>query len=119
MHTEGNSMVDTKKRAATPRRTNSKQQPFNVQKYARIDGLVAGSSFINILSDMGKISSGLAHNIELDGSISGYFLRYYIDFYQKARKIHQDKNIPLYVVNFCKAFDTVVIATIASTGDGR
>ncbi|HEY4036516.1 MAG TPA: hypothetical protein VGL94_21380 [Ktedonobacteraceae bacterium] len=107
------------KRPPAKKSQENKYQPFGVQKYARIDGLVAGSSFTNILSDMGKISSGLAHNIELDGPIAGYFLRYYIDYYQKVYKNHQNKNIPSYIVNFCQAFDTVVITTIAPTGDGR
>jgi hypothetical protein len=65
------------------------------------------------------VEGPLAYNIELDGSIPGYFLRYYIDLYQKACKNQREKNIASYVVNFCKAFDTVVVATIVSLGNGK
>jgi hypothetical protein len=40
-------------------KNQNQQQVFRTQKYARIDGLVAGIGFSNILSDMGKIRSGL------------------------------------------------------------
>ena len=119
MHTHGDSTMKHKKVSAVKKSQKDKYQLVGVQKYARIDGLVAGNSFINLLSDMGKISSGLPHSIELDGSISGYFLRYYMDFYQRVRKSYQDKNLPLYIVNFCEAFDTLVIATIVPTRGGR
>jgi len=58
-----------KKVSAAKNSQKDKYQLVGVQKYARIDGLVAGNSFINLLSDMGKISSGLPHSIELDPSV--------------------------------------------------
>jgi hypothetical protein len=112
-------MVESKKRLLDKKAQEDNYQSVLVQKYARIDGLVAGSSFINILSDMGKISPDLSQGIELDGPISGYFLRYYLNFYQKARKNSRYKNLPSYVVNFCQAFDTVVMATMVPTRYGR
>jgi hypothetical protein len=111
--------MEHKKKFLDKEAQEGKYQSALVQKYARIDGLVAGSSFTSILSDMEKISPDLSYSIELDGPISGYFLRYYIDFYQKTRKNSRYKNLPSYVVNFCQAFDTVVIANIVPTRHGR